>query len=74
MLELVSLSVLTPRSVLFLSLTSTLLQGGGSQTGALPLEAVMVLAGVVLLEREGLSNFKLFSFTSQSHRRHGGSV
>lgn len=44
------------------------------QAGALPLEGVMVLAGVVLLEREGLSNFKLFSFASQSHRRHEGSV
>lgn len=34
----------------------------------------MVLTGVMLPERGGLSNFRLFSFTSQSHRRHGGSV
>lgn len=74
MLELISLTVLTSRSVFFLKPYFHSSTGAFSQTSALSLEALMVLIGVMLLGRERLSNFKLFSFTSHSHRRHGGSV
>lgn len=73
-LELISLAVLTSRSVLLLKPYFHSSTGAFSQTSALPLEALVVLTGVVLLGREGLSNFRLFSFTSQSHRGHGEGV
>lgn len=74
MLELASLALLTSKSVLFLNPYFHSSIGTSTQTSALPLEALMVLTGVMLLGRQGLGILKLFSFTSQSHRRHGRSV